>query len=337
MKYYIQETNRKGNEFYAASKARNDCDKILQDNGYQAFYIPISGQRLLRPLIRIYYILKLKLKLKKGDTLFIQYPYYSLSRIGIVMYKLLLSGKYHTIECLIHDINYCREQNKKEPELHYTISKCNKIIVHTPNMKKLFIEKFNIDPNKIRVLHLFDYLSQQQPIINTLETNTVIFAGNLTKSSFISKLSSLNDNIHYNLYGVGGELLKPSNNYTYLGKFAPDNINDIKGDWGLVWDGDSIDTCNGKLGEYLKINASHKASLYIAACKPVIIWEESSLKEFILKNKLGIIIRSLKDIPYKIENLSVTDKKEIMQNVLKYSLMLRQGYFLSSCLTNKSI
>ena len=59
-------------------------------------------------------------------------------------------------------------------------------------------------------------------------------------------------------------IIKEGPNCTYKGKFSPENISFIEGNWGLVWDGDQLETCHGKLGEYLRINSSHKISLYIA-------------------------------------------------------------------------
>ena len=57
----------------------------------------------------------------------------------------------------------------------------------------------------------------------------------------------------------------------------------MEGNWGLVWDGNSIDTCSGNFGEYLRLNAPFKFSLYLAAKRPVVVWRESAMAEYVRK------------------------------------------------------
>ena len=59
-------------------------------------------------------------------------------------------------------------------------------------------------------------------------------------------------------------------NETYFGSFLPDELPAaLEGGFGLVWDGDSAETCSGVFGEYLRYNNSHKASLYLASGFPL--------------------------------------------------------------------
>lgn len=44
-----------------------------------------------------------------------------------------------------------------------------------------------------------------------------------------------------------------------------------------VWDGDSVDTCAGNTGAYLRYNNPHKTSLYLACGMPVIVWKEAAI------------------------------------------------------------
>ena len=138
----------------------------------------------------------------------------------------------------------------------------------------------------------------------------------------------------YLLYGLPAMPEKIAENVKYMGKFHPDDISDIKGDWGLVWDGDSIATCSGSLGEYLKFNSSHKLSLYIAANKPVIIWSESSLKDFVLDNRLGICVSSLDEIGSEIAKLTEEEKKAMKESISDFSHRLRHGYMLNNIVSS---
>lgn len=119
----------------------------------------------------------------------------------------------------------------------------------------------------------------------------------------------------------------------YMGSFKPDNVSFIKGGWGLVWDGDSLSTCTGMIGRYLKYNASHKLSLYISAGVPVILWKESGLSEWITNNKLGIAINSLQELDVVLAEITMDEYEEIQRNVMEMSKKLREGGMLLSALS----
>ena len=136
--------------------------------------------------------------------------------------------------------------------------------------------KHGISVDKIEVLYLFDYLVASNSILKDEDYFSICFAGNLKKSMFLKKMNQLkNVYTKYYLYGNFDTELVESESFIYGGRFDPDNISNIKGKWGLVWDGDGLNKCSGSMGEYLKINASHKASLYLASQKPLIVWNQS--------------------------------------------------------------
>ncbi|UXZ08780.1 hypothetical protein F1B95_08005 [Clostridium perfringens] len=54
-------------------------------------------------------------------------------------------------------------------------------------------------------------------------------------------------------------------------------VEKIEGDFGLIWDGTSINICDGSFGEYTKFNTPHKLSMYIASEIPVIVWKEAKM------------------------------------------------------------
>ena len=330
MYLYLQE--RAKNYYNAGFKARVDCDKILEQQGYSLCLIHIHKFQIFQKISIFLDLEIIHSKLKKCDKLFLQYPYYSQTQNGLKFYKKLLTNFSGKVECLIHDISWYRMEKKIEPELCYLLERSDRVIVHTPAMKDLLIQKCSIDENKIKILYLFDYLSETSPNPININGKTIIFAGNLKKSPFISELYKLPNELKFNLYGIHSDYIRESPNCSYKGKFHPDNLSAIEGNWGLVWDGERIDTCNGGFGEYLKINSSHKLSLYLAACKPVIVWRESSLSNFIENNKLGIVVNSLFDINKKLSELTDQEKKEIIKNVERVSISLRKGDMLRKCL-----
>ena len=114
----------------------------------------------------------------------------------------------------------------------------------------------------------------------------------------------------------------------YNGLFTPEQlINEVEGDFGLVWDGDSLDQCSGNWGEYLLINNPHKASFTLRMGLPVIIWKKAALAPFIEKNHVGICIDSLRDLNRILENLSTEEYNEMRHNAELMSEKIGTGYF----------
>ena len=100
----------------------------------------------------------------------------------------------------------------------------------------------------------------------------------------------------------------------------------------MVWDGDSIDTCSGNFGQYLKYNNPHKLSLYLSSGLPVVIWKQAAQAEFVKKHNVGICVENLKEAENIICNIKEQDYKILQDCVNKIKPLLCSGYF-----TNKAI
>ncbi len=112
---------------------------------------------------------------------------------------------------------------------------------------------------------------------------------------------------------------------TYEGRFAPDDLSGIKGGWGLVWDGDAIDRCEGYLGEYLTFNSPHKASMYICAGLPLIVPEWSAVAAIVRQRGIGIVITSLRDMAMRISDVSEEEYESMRRAVGSYARALTSG------------
>lgn len=341
MKYQLDElTLVKG--FNAGSKARLDCLKIMEDKGFK--YLPLFNARrkilknkyistFISYLNILYYSLFI---FKKNDIVVLQYPLYTIHGSKKRFYHTLFGKFRGKLILLIHDINYLRENKDANSDLglKYLLEKSASIIVHTESMKQRLMKDFSLDKKEFYVLNLFDYLTDEKPQISNKFGNIVIFAGNLAKSIFIQRISEIKDkNILFNLYGTYNNVVLDKN-CSYKGRFNPENVSYIEGDWGLVWDGDSIDTCSGNVGEYLKLNSSHKTSLYLAAGKPVIVWKKSGIANYIVCNNLGIAVDSLNEISYAISNMNTEKKNKIIENVSYMSNYLRNGNNLDTIIND---
>ena len=160
----------------------------------------------------------------------------------------------------------------------------------------------------------------------------IMVAGNLTPSK-AGYLYALPDKPSFNLYGVGFDESRSSKNTSYFGSFMPDELlSALVGSFGLVWDGDSAETCQGTYGNYLRFNNSHKASLYLAAGFPVVVWKESALAHFILKQKCGIAVSSLYDLETELSNLTEEEYNELVRNARRIGSQLQEGKYLLTAL-----
>ena len=316
-------------KFVATSKARYDVTEIVCSfpKVETRTIIRYYTSRILGTLefiIKLYFILK---NIPKGSTIFLQYPYINLK---IFVKVAPWFKKYKTI-ALVHDLASYRYTGKGTVGQEiYTLNQFDTIIVHSESMKEL-IQCDGVKSN-IVILEAFDYLIKgDQKIMK--EKDTVVFAGGLSKSKFLRDLRHMNrDFVKFNLYGNGLPDDIPNEWLSHKGVFTPDVITPIQGEWGLLWEGDSIETCSGNFGNYLKIIAPHKFSLYIACGLKIIAWEGSAMAPLIKENKIGITISKLSEIESKIMSLSIEEIDTMEKNVATLSKKVREGKFLKSVL-----
>ena len=116
--------------------------------------------------------------------------------------------------------------------------------------------------------------------------------------------------------------------------FTPANefIRSADGDFGLVWDGDSLDTCQGDFGEYLRYNSPHKVSFYLRAGLPIIIWREAAVAPIIEEEGVGITIGSISELEQKLQQLTTEDRIRMKKNVVRVSERLANGEYFTEAL-----
>lgn len=225
---------------------------------------------------------------------------------------------------------YYSEFHRKEFELMLEISDI--LIVHNDIMAKFFIDK-GVSKEKIIKIESFDYLQENNNIVEF--EKSISFAGNLdiAQCSFIEKMNQIK-NIKINLYGSNFDtsLLKTPN-IIYHGSFPVDEIpKKLNRGFGLVWNGDSIDTCSGNFGQYLKYNNPHKLSLYLSCGLPVVIWKQAAQADFVRKHNLGICVDNLKEAEQIISNMNENDYKILQNSVDKIKPLLCSGYFATKAI-----
>lgn len=338
MLYYISDMN---NENFGSGKPRTDAEKIIKELGYQPIKAKIfeDTNKIVRSIKR-YIELKNKTEnLKKGDVLFFQHPKRNETYFLKFLINKLNKRGVQTIS-LVHDLNIIRYEESssllKKLRMKWedldTLKAFNKVIVHNESMANK-LKKWRFRENQLILLHLFDYLTDDDYSKIDINEMKVIIAGNLAIEK--AKYSyNLPQHPNFNLYGINYDEKKANNhkNVKYCGVFSPEEVSKIEGSFGLVWDGESSDTCSGEFGNYLKYNNPYKLSMYLAAGIPVIVWKKSALAKFIEENNLGLTVNSLYEIDENIRLMKNEEFDEIKNNVKLISYKLRAGTFLEEAL-----
>lgn len=269
--------------------------------------------------------------MKKANFVFLQYPI-----SGDIVTNNLLNKIKKTDQAkfyfIIHDIESLRFRRNNEAFLKQEVKWLNcadGLIVHSDQMKKFLVSSGVNTP--MVVLGIFDYINPQPVNEDINYDRTACFAGNLVKSNFISKIN-FSGRVKLSLYGPRPPRYL-QNDIKYEGVFSPEQLpKHLSASFGLVWDGDSVDTCNGITGEYMRYNSPHKVSLYLSTGIPVIIWDKAAVANYITQNKLGVTISSLDELPKVFDNLSASDYLVLKKNAIKEAKRLRSGKQITEAL-----
>ncbi len=347
MKYYLKDSFL-SNEYEknAGNKARNDVEAILVSEGYKGLELKVENwykMNFFKAQQHKYRVLKSVFdQLGAGDELLIQFP---IIHHTFFISQLIKQAQNRGVKfyLVIHDIETLRHVGNSAVKLRHKVrnyfqekaalTSVDGIIVHNDIMKNALTIQ-GVPSDKMVSLEIFDYLipNFEEKSVPQKE-EAIIIAGNLipTKSGY---LYNLPEQPAYNLYGMGYDESRALKNTTYFGSFMPDDLpNALQGSFGLVWDGDSSETCKGSFGNYLRINNSHKASLYLASGFPLVVWKESALAHFVLDKQCGIAIDSLHDLQKALDDLTDQDYMELSANARQVGVAIRSGDYLKSAIS----
>lgn len=321
-----------------------DTVRIAEDCGYELYLQQLytydffcKGRdnlitKLRYNLTKIPIFIKSLVQIPNNSKLLFIYPH----PFGVLLplFFFFLHKKKCSITLLCIDIDHFRGVNKSLFKDLNNLNSADKLILQTSNMLKKCREVGVKTPAEI--IHFFDFLTEDiPPLTNGKGNNRVAFAGNYNKATFINQLEKLNyQKIKFLLYGVVNNNSSMPDWVECRNRFAPKKISEVHGDWGLVWDGNSLENndIKNKHGQYLRITIPSKAVLYISAHLPLIVWKESGIAKFIEENNLGITINSLYELEEKILSITEEEMKFIRENVKCFAEKLRNGEMLTSVL-----
>ena len=322
----------------AGNKAKTDNEDTATRLGYRnaglrrtfidskvaAFFLDLAG------------VLKLCFTMRRGDVLFLQYPIKKY--FAFICNVARLKGT-HTI-ALIHDLGSFRRRKLTVAQEIARLSHASYVIASNQAMRQWLVS--NGLKSKTGALGLFDYLSDARPEHSGKASAdgaiSIAYAGSLArrKNSFFLQLPADAYGLTWHIYGNMGDMpeLAQHGHMVFHG-FTPSEefIKHAEGTFGLVWDGDSLDTCRGSFGEYLRYNSPHKVSFYLRAGLPVIVWSGAAVAPIVKNRGIGLCIDSLKQLPETLKALKPGELDTMRNNVATVANQLSQGAFLTEALS----
>ena len=321
-------------EPHAGPKAQQDAIKIAIDKCKYS-YLPFecNGDDFLigsiRPLLEFHVYKNIR---KIHDSIvFINHPFTLIAMLYGGFKKL---QKKNSVILLSHDIDFLRGYKKRKAAIIKELQSAACIIVHNEKYAEFLIKEGITTPTV--PLHIFDYLLPDiQKLPSKTLTRKISFVGNLNKSAFIQSWLQQEKAYSIELIGLCNKELEKQINASssYKGVFPPNEVPfHISGSFGLVWDGDSTESCKGDIGEYLKYNNPHKASLYLASGTPILIWSQAALASFVTENRVGFLIDKLEDIEEILNSITEEQYNEFLQNIKPIQQKITNGEYLKEAI-----
>ena len=325
MNYYIK---------IYSNKPKEDINNIVETIGYKSVGPDIKKTGgLAHFLIKSLVLLSILWRVRRGDMLLIQYPYKKFFKLSCQLAH-MKGGKVVT---LIHDLGSFRRKKLTVEGENKLLMHSDYLICHNASMHKFLVEHGYTNP--IDDLEIFDYLSSVEPADYQTPHKPwqLVYAGGLgyKRNPFLYALDDKIEGWKLELFGkeFEEERSKGWKNIHFNGLLTPEELaRRAEGDFGLVWDGESMDECSGAWGEYLKINNPHKTSFTLRIGLPVVIWKRAAMAPFIEQNKVGICVDSLLDLNNVLANLTPETYAQMRSNAKQMSRRLAEGYYTRQAL-----
>lgn len=321
----------------SGNKAKTDNETSLMELhahnlGWPATYY---NSKVLTFFIDLAGVIKFAFAVRKGDIVVLQYP--------VKKYFSFLCNMAHLhgakVVALIHDLGSMRRKKLTVQKEISRLMHADYVIASNATMKDwLSSQGYR---HGLGSLQLFDYRSEAlaafRPGLEPSQLPRVVYAGALAprKNTFLLQMDQLAKNYQLEIFGNREGLpgLQESD-HVHLHPFMKSEqfIAHAPGNFGLVWDGDSVETCSGNFGEYLRWNSPHKASFYLRAGMPLIVWQESALAPIVEQECIGFSIRHLSELNDRMAALTPRQYASMLDHVSRVDQQLRTGHYFKTAL-----
>lgn len=328
----------------AGNKAKTDYESILASMGATNIGLPckIGSNKLIAFFYNLLSILKACFQMRRNDIVVLQYP---VKKYFSFICNVARLKKAKTIS-LIHDLGSFRRKKLTIPQELKRLNHTDYVIATNESMKQWLIQQGFHKP--MGTLGFHDYLSSV-PIPSDAKNHrqekdawNIIYAGslNLRKNAFILNMKEIDKSFKFHLYGNMPDYnaIAEDKNMIWHGFMqADDFIAKAKGDFGLVWDGDSLDECHGDFGGYLKYNTPHKASFYLRAGLPIIVWRQSAIAPLVEGMGVGFAINSLKELSKHLSYISEDKYTNMIAKAKQVAISINNGENLKKAIQEYSL
>ena len=310
-------------QMYNAGIVRMHQEKILKAAGCKPLFFKYSDKKAFwYKILRLIQGCRMAISLPKHCKVLFHFPMHAAVYSWLLT---LLQLRGISTVALIIDIDGLRDNdNILLVQEIKKLKRFSLLVAHNTAMKNKLLQQ--LPSSKISCIELFDY-PVKISLPDVKKSNTVCFAGNLNKATFVNHLDKV-PTTKFFIYGPCADIsLIQSEHVIYKGVILPDELPaELEGSFGLVWDGNLLDEGD----DYLRYNNPHKLSLYLTAGLPVIVWEQSASAAFVNLHDIGFSVNSLREIPGKIQQMSDEQFNKMHKNALAISKKTTRGYFLKS-------
>ena len=351
----------------SGNKAKTDYEDTLTEMGAVNLALRRTTYRnkVVTFVLNLMGIVKYAFCVRKGDVVVLQYP---LKKYFALVCRVAHWRKAHVV-ALIHDLGSMRRRKLTVGQEISRLSNADYVIASNEVMKQWLEQKGLTIP--MGALGLHDYrgyyyrgyegtgvrgyenslvagdtgnLAPSHPRtpasshpLTPKNLPIIVYAGALAmrKNAFMLQMGDIANDYQLHVYGNADGLpgLQPSPSVVIKGFMpAEEFIAKVEGDYGLVWDGDSLDACTGNFGEYLRYNSPHKLSFYIRAGLPVVVWREAALASIVEKEGIGLCIDSIRQLGERLAAITPEQRATMLRNVSRVSQKMSEGGFLRNAL-----
>lgn len=313
---------------HAGNISKNFNERIMDDMGFQNagirqthFHNKVAGFFATLAGVAVF-----PFHIHKGDFVVLQYP--------VKKYFAWLCHVAHwrgaKVIALVHDLGCCRRMKLTPEKEIRRLSNSDCLIIPNANMKR-WLEEHGYKGGLV-LHHMSDYIADADAPVRKAPAGKVkvLYAGSLPrkKNAFLYALAEGRMGYDLELYGRGFDAEAVNNDNVHYHGFAKDTdlISSVDCNYGLVWDGDSVDACQGPYGSYLKLNNPIKTSLYVRCHLPVIVWEQAAIADVVKEKGIGILVKSLRNLDDTLAEVTAEQYEQMEKNVVEWSKALRHGH-----------
>lgn len=311
----------------AGGKAPADVRALAQQMGFRLIDIPRFRRngpfgQLMGALHAALSIVRVALLVGPEHCVIVQY---SLGRACDRLVGLLIVRRRRSV-ALVHDLETLRTPGLAAREMK-NLARFPVVLVHNDAMAAYLRRQLPASTEFVTVT-AFPYLVADPAELSPLSVrpDKLYFIGNLAKekASFIYGLGALG--VPTVTYGPNINPALLGENVEHMGVLPSECPRVAARDgFGIVWDGQSALSLEGRNGNYLRYNSPHKFSLYMALGLPVIVPEESALAPIVRETGIGFVVRDLPEAAALVTSCTPECWRQMAMAVLDFRGRITNG------------